>query len=140
MAYTTAQFHDTAPVGVAPREMLRAHLGALRTLLTTRPELLMVTAELDLRARRDDAVRRALEVHERGWREGLRAVLREGDWASGVDADAAAELVIATVKGVRLAPELAPAVFDQVLTLLTATATGTAERANADLGHQDGAR
>ncbi len=42
------------------------------------PELFVVSAELDLRARRDPEVAAALAGHERGWRELLAGLLGNG--------------------------------------------------------------
>lgn len=87
------------------------------------PELFTVTAELDLRARRDLAVRSSMDQYEAGWREALAEVLsrggRAGAWAPAVRPEATAELIIAAVKGARLVPDLASAVFGQLEALLT---------------------
>ena len=113
--YTTRQFWPTAPDTPDPAAALREHLDALRRLMTDRPQLFAVSAELDLRARRDPEVAAALAGYERGWRELLTELLRPGQ----PDPVAAAELVIATVKGVRLTPERAEPVFDRLAALLT---------------------
>ena len=114
--HTTGRLAGTAPpAGPDPVLRLRAHLDALRRLSETEPELFTVTAELDLRARRDPAVRAVLEPQEAGWRAGLTAVLA----AAGTrEPEVGAEVVIAAVKGVRLAPGLAPAVFDRLAAVL----------------------
>jgi TetR/AcrR family transcriptional repressor of nem operon len=119
--YATRQFWvlgDSVPDD--PAVAMRAHLAGLRQLIDARPELLVVTVELDLRARRDPVVAVALDQQQAGWREVLMTMLArgnaEGVWA--VDAVACAELVIAAVKGVRLAPELAGPVFAQLEQLL----------------------
>lgn len=120
--HTTGRLAGTAPADAPdPVARLRAHLDALRRLCEQEPELFTVTAELDLRARRDPAVRAVLERQEAGWRAALTAVLAEAGVAGS---EVGAELVIAAVKGVRLAPHLAPAVFDRLATVLAGTATG----------------
>lgn len=99
------------PAHLPPAEALRAHLDALTDLVSRRPELFTVTAELDLRARRDPSVRAVVEGQEAGWRAlltGLFAALGEAD------PPARTELVIAAVKGVRLVPDLAPLVLAQL--------------------------
>lgn len=106
------------PAHLAPRDALAAHLDALAGLVASRPDLFTVTAELDLRARRDPTVREVVERQEAGWRAvltGLFTALGEPD------ATARTELVIAAVKGVRLAPDLAA----QVLAQVGATGRGT---------------
>lgn len=114
--HTTGRLARTAPPdGPDPAARLRAHLDALRGLCEQEPELFTVTAELDLRARRDPAVRAVLQRQEAGWRAALTAVLSE---AGVTGPEVGAELVIATVKGVRLAPDLAPAVLDRLASVL----------------------
>jgi TetR/AcrR family transcriptional repressor of nem operon len=113
--YTTRQFWSTASDAPSPASALREHLDALRRLMTDRPELFAVSAELDLRARRDPEVAAALAGHERGWRELLTGMLRSGPSDPAVEA----ELVIAAVKGVRLTPEGAGPVFERLTALLT---------------------
>jgi AcrR family transcriptional regulator len=115
-AYTTRQFWETSPPAPDPAAALRAHLRVLRQMIVERPDLFAVTVELDLRARRDPAVAAAMAQHESGWRAKLVEIL------TGLVPDPAtsAELVIATVKGVRLLPDAAGPVLD----LLAATLTG----------------
>ncbi|MGH3630445.1 MAG: TetR/AcrR family transcriptional regulator [Sciscionella sp.] len=118
-AYATSEFRTTAmPVGADPTTQLHHHLAALTRVLCERPELLTVSAELDLRARRDPAVRAVLDQHEAGWREALVALFDTGSWSDALRPEAAAETVIAAVKGVRLVPELAGEVFAQLEALL----------------------
>ncbi len=119
--YATRQFWvlgDSIPDD--PADALRAHLAGLRQLINDWPELLVVTAELDLRARRDRVIAEALDRHQAGWREVLVSMLTVGNagraWA--VDAAECAELVIAVVKGVRLAPDLVGPVFAQLEQLI----------------------
>lgn len=120
--YATRQFWWTAPAGGDPGEKLRGHLAALGRMVGERPELFVVMGELDLRASRDEAVRAIVERHEEGWREVLAGVFEEGveedTWAAKLDVHAAVELVIATVKGVRLIPDDAEAVLRQFESLL----------------------
>ena len=116
--YTTRQFRSTGPSGSDPAAALHEHLRALRRLMTDRPHLFVVSAELDLRARRDPAVAAAMARHESGWREVLTRLLAAGTWAHPIDVDATAELVIATVKGVRLVPEQAGPALAQLEALL----------------------
>ncbi|MGH8931409.1 MAG: TetR/AcrR family transcriptional regulator [Egibacteraceae bacterium] len=120
--YTTRQFWSTLPAGPDPASQLRGHLEALRRLMVERPELFTVTAELDLRARRDPAVRVAMDEYESGWRAALIEVLSRGAqgqaWAPEVRPQIAAETLIAAVKGVRLVPDRAGEVFAQLEALL----------------------
>jgi AcrR family transcriptional regulator len=120
--YTTRQFRSTMPPAGDPLTRLHGHLAALRTMIGERPDLFTVSAELDLRARRDPAVRALLDRFEEGWRDGLRDLLTRaaGAGAWSVDTvDATTELVIAVVKGTRLDPDAAAAAFDRLEALLT---------------------
>ncbi|WP_433278507.1 TetR/AcrR family transcriptional regulator [Pseudonocardia xinjiangensis] len=130
--YTTRHFWAAAPQSAEPAAALREHLAALRRMIEDRPDLLVVTAELDLRGRRDPAVAAAMEHHEAGWREVLTGVLAagaaQGVWATPVEPVVATELVIATVKGVRLTPRVAAQAFEQLEALLIGGASGNAER------------
>ncbi len=110
--YTVGQFHSTMPSDTDPGS---------RELMLTRPDLFTVTAELDLRARRDPAVQAVMDRHDAGWRAVLVEALRAGGHRS--QPDAVAGLVIATVKGVRLDPQTAGAVFAELEALLTRTTT-----------------
>ncbi len=122
--YATRQFWSTMPTDDDPGVQLRSHLAALRDMTTERPELFTVTVELDLRARRDPVVRELLDEFEAGWREALRELVARGaasgSWSPAVDVDATVELVVAVVKGARLAPAAAGPAFDQLERLLVA--------------------
>ncbi len=120
--YAIGQFAATPPAGAGPLESLRGYLRHLRELLADSPEVFVVTAELDLRARRDPVVRAVLEQHEANWRRSLGDLLAAGDargvWSRRVGAEGTVELVIAVVKGVQLAPDAAGAAFAQLDALL----------------------
>jgi AcrR family transcriptional regulator len=107
-AYTTRQFWETSPPAPDAASALRAHLAVLQQMIARRPDLFAVTVELDLRARRDAAVAAAMAQHESGWRAKLIEILTD----LVPDPATAAELVIATVKGVRLLPDAAGPVLD----------------------------
>lgn len=122
--YATSQFWSTMPDDPDATAALRGHLAEIRRLFEQQPELFTVTAELDLRARRDPVVRALMDGYEAGWRTELRRVLvrgaEQGAWpATGLDDTV--ELVIAAVKGARLAPAVADRVFDRLTAVLTST-------------------
>lgn len=120
--YATRQFWVLGSGPDDPAAALREHLAGLRAMLDDRPELFAVTVELDLRARRDPVVAEAMDRYQAGWREVLIGLLTAGNargsWAAPVDPEVVTELVIAVVKGVRLAPDTAGAVFAQLADLL----------------------
>jgi hypothetical protein len=107
------------PSNADPGSRLHDHLAGLRELMLTRPALFTVTAELDLRARRDPAVQAVMDRHDAGWRAALVEALGAGGHRSRLAATAG--LVIAAVKGVRLDPRAAGAAFEELEALLTQT-------------------
>jgi AcrR family transcriptional regulator len=119
-AYATRQFWETSPPAPEPASALRAHMKVLQQMIAERPDLFAVTVELDLRARRDPAVAAALAEHESGWRARLVEILAD----LVPDPEISAELVIAAVKGVRLLPDVAGPVLDQLATHLTGNRRG----------------
>lgn len=129
VGYTLRQFRATMPEDGDPAARLHGHLARLRQMMAEQPDLFVVSAELDLRARRDPVARAAIEAQEAGWRAGLAGLFaagrQAGIWADAVDPHAAAEAVIAAVKGVRLTPDLAAPVFDQLAALLVQRAPAT---------------
>ena len=119
-AHTTRQFWETAPPAPDRASALRAHLRVLGRMIAERPDLFAVTVELDLRARRDHAVAAAMAEHESGWRDKLVGILAD----LVPDPVTSAELVIATVKGVRLQPDVAGPVLDLLAEQLTGDRRG----------------
>jgi AcrR family transcriptional regulator len=122
--YATQQFWPTMPAKGRAIDRLNYHLTALGRMIRQQPALLTVIGELDLRARRDPAVRAIIDHHEEGWRIVLEEVLRsgakEGVLVRDLDVGAGVELIIAAVKGVRQLPERAEDVLAQLNRLLTA--------------------
>jgi AcrR family transcriptional regulator len=117
----TAPLRTTMPVAGTSGGRLREHLQSLARMIEASPDLFVVLAEIDLRARRDAETRRIIEEVERGWRRALADVL--GSRSEAV------ELVIAAVKGVRLRPEAAPAVLELVADLLESRSGGAGRSA-----------
>jgi len=106
VAHATGALFDTIPSSGSRPQRLRGHLRILASMIESRPDLFVVLAEIDLRARRDAAVAQTVGRIEQGWRHGL-AELVDRD-------DKAVESVIATVKGVRLDPAVARPVLDRL--------------------------
>ena len=108
-----------------PVRALQEHLEGLVTAMSQDPDLFLVLAELELHGRRNPSVARELEVDERGWRTALEELLtraaREGRLPAGADPRVTPELVIAAVKGARLAPERAAMALGQLSALLFPT-------------------
>jgi len=113
--WATSQFWPTMPPDGPARQRLRTHLDALAEMIQQRPELFVVLDEFDTRARRDPDVQAVVTRLEAGWRRALGQLFTDGGHD---DPQTATELVIATVKGVRLAPQHAGAVLGQLATLI----------------------
>jgi AcrR family transcriptional regulator len=121
--YATGHFRSTTPATGSAAERLAVHLRTLADRIVAEPELHTVLRELDLRAKRDDGLRAAIDAYEHGWRESLANVLteasRQGALSPAVVPGDAAELIIATVKGASLNAAIARTVLDQLFGLLT---------------------
>ena len=107
----TTPLHRSIPDASKGGDRLSQHLLTLATAIEQEPELFVVLAEIDLRARRDSGLRVVIDRVEQGWRLGLGGLLDHDD--------ARVELVIATVKGVRLDPASATEVLTRLAQLLT---------------------
>lgn len=120
----TDRLSRTMPRTGGPMDQLTGHFDELIRLCAEDPHTLTVSAEIDLRARRDPAVAEALDQSESGWRAALDDIFKRGIenglWGA-LDVRATRESVIAAVKGVRLRPDLAPIVLDQLRNALTRT-------------------
>ncbi|MFG1840059.1 TetR/AcrR family transcriptional regulator [Micromonospora sp. NPDC049175] len=123
LEHVTSQFEATMHNDLEPAARLRRHLSEIAAAVAERPELFVVLDELDLRARRDGSTGADIERDEQGWRDALAAIFTEGIehqvWSVNLDVAASVELVIATVKGIRLRPEKAESVVNQLCDLLS---------------------
>ncbi|ADD43590.1 TetR/AcrR family transcriptional regulator [Stackebrandtia nassauensis] len=119
--HAIAPFRTGKPLTGSPAEQLRDHLNLLVRLMRERPRLFIVLRELDLRATRDDNIRAILAERDNRWRDTTTTLFRQPGWHSDTDPEAAAELVIAAVKGASFAPDpdRAAAAIDELLRLLT---------------------
>jgi AcrR family transcriptional regulator len=123
LEHVTSQLEGSMQTDVEPAGRLRHHLGAIATAIVERPDLFIVLDELDLRARRDATMAANIKHDEQGWRAALVALFEEGlergTWSVDLDVDASVELVIATLKGLRLRPDTAEVVVTQLCDLYT---------------------
>ncbi|MEW9528806.1 TetR/AcrR family transcriptional regulator [Microbispora sp. NPDC049125] len=121
LEHVTSQLEGTMRTDMEPAARLRHHLDAIAAAIVERPELFVVLDELDLRARRDPTMAVDVRRDEQGWRAALSALFEEGNEqrAWSVDVDASVELVIATLKGIRLHPDTAAAVVRQLCDLFS---------------------
>jgi hypothetical protein len=126
LEYIERELESTMRDDGTPAERLRHHLDAIGRMARERPGLFAVRAEIDRGARHDPLVRSVAERDECRWRMALaplfRAGAQQGAWTAGVTEKGAVELVVAAVKGIRLAPESAGTVLEQLEALLIADA------------------
>ncbi|WP_176985136.1 TetR/AcrR family transcriptional regulator [Asanoa ishikariensis] len=121
LEHVTSQLEGSMRNDLEPAGRLRHHLGAIATAIAERPELFIVLDELDLRARRDVTMAANIKHDEQGWRAALVALfdegIEQGTWSVDLDVHASVELVIATLKGLRLRPDTAEVVVKQLCDL-----------------------
>lgn len=115
--FATEPLRSTIADHGTPGERLDAHLATLAAMMQSRPDLFVVLAEIDVRARRDPDVAVAVNEIEAGWRLALRALFR--DSRIFADPDGMTELTIAAVKGARLDPAIGPTVVTTLRALLS---------------------
>lgn len=122
LEHVTSQFEATMRTDLEPAARLRHHMAEIATAVVRQPELFVVLDELELRANRDRSMAETISQDELGWRHALATIFTEGieqsSWSAAVDVAAGVELVIATLKGVRLRPDTAQAVVRQLCDLL----------------------
>jgi len=119
VGFATSQFWSTIPATGTAETRLRAHLATQARMIGERPELFNVLRELDLRATRDPAVAAVVTSGEAAWRSSLIELLTG---KPGVEPNAAADLIVATIKGLSFNPDRANAVLSQLDTLLATRA------------------
>lgn len=115
-----ARFVGTIPTEGTGSQVLRGHLQGLSQLMKEDPRLWAVLGELSLRAPRDPELAQIFQQTDQIWHRKLTDMLEgaaaEGSLASGLNADDAAAVVMATLKGLSL-PTMAgsnPQQVDQV--------------------------
>ncbi|HEX2036567.1 MAG TPA: TetR/AcrR family transcriptional regulator [Chloroflexota bacterium] len=114
------RFRETLPAGGLALEQLRGHLRAVARVLKEDPQHSAVLGELAMRAPRDPELGRIFRQTDAHWHATLRELIgrciAEGAIDPGLDADDAAALVVAAIKGVSLPTEAGfqPQRVDQV--------------------------
>jgi AcrR family transcriptional regulator len=116
--HATAQLWPTLGADGSPADQIRAHLRLMARALRERQGLFVVLCELNLRALRDPAIRVIIERSDQAWRAALHERLAHSV-LPGEAADAATDLVIATIKGAVFAPDRAANALGQLERLLT---------------------
>lgn len=94
---------EKARPGQSPREELTAHFATLRRQAREQPEMFVVLGEINARAARDPGIRAVMVANERSWKKFITGILRPGiacgDFDPALDAEAAAEAIIALIRG-----------------------------------------
>jgi AcrR family transcriptional regulator len=118
VAYAMARFRSTLAPHGSPDDQLANHLGAVRALLRSEPEIGAVMGELALRSARDASLAGILRESNEAWYRTLRGLLRRaaraGNLSPALDSDEAAAMIVATLTSMVL-PSIAPARKDQAL-------------------------
>ena len=100
------RFRTTLEPHGSPDSQLRNYLRATRKLLRQEPELGAVMTELALRSVRDAGTRKIMDEMYGQWHQAVRALLkraaRQGKLRAGLDTEATAALVVATLTAVAL--------------------------------------
>ena len=103
LEHAMARFRTTLELHGSPADQLRNHLRAVRKLLVDEPQLPIVMGELAMRSRRDRSVASIVNEMFTVWQATMRGLLRRaargGSLNPGLDSDAVAALVIATLMG-----------------------------------------
>src|SRR2546428_85143 len=110
VGHAMGRSRSTLSVDGSPAARVRGHFAGRRRLARDEPELFAVMGEFALRARRDPAIAAIVQRTDDVWHATLRGLLRraqrDGALSTAADADEAAGVVVAALKGVFL---LAPA-------------------------------
>jgi len=102
------RFRTTLTPAGTPGGQLAAHFAGVRRLYRDEPELFAVMGEVAQRAARDPAIAAIFKEMGDTWHTALRGLLKhaqaEGAIDRGLDPDAVASLVIATLRGMFMVP------------------------------------
>ena len=102
------RFRSTFELGGSPGAQLAAHFRGVRRLYRDEPELFVVMGELAQRSARDPQIAAIFKEMNDAWHTTLRALMKhaqsEGFISDGLDPDATASLVIATLRGMFMLP------------------------------------
>lgn len=121
---------EAGDAGLRPAEVLRRHLANLADFVREAPRTALITMELTLRAEHEPELAAVVEEIYRPWRQFLVTVLRagvdRGDFATFVDAEATADLIIAAFEGAASQARSRPLTGDALARQLERLVTGSA--------------
>jgi AcrR family transcriptional regulator len=108
VGHAMRRFSSTLSAEGTPAAQLRHHLRGVRRLVRDEPELFAVMGELALRSARDPTIAAIFGETSDAWHGRLRALIsqgaEQGGLAPGLDADEAAALIVAALKGACMVP------------------------------------
>jgi AcrR family transcriptional regulator len=97
--HTPQQFFD-----YSAQDLLRAEFAYINQ-IHNQPEMFIVLNELSLRAMRDEAIAKLLNVMDNGWHSYLRNILQNGIkskmYRSDLDVELCASIIMTIIKGIR---------------------------------------
>lgn len=115
-------------VRLRPREELTSHFAALVRQAREQPAMFVVLAEIHARSTRDPGIRSVMSANERTWKKLIVRILRRGmgcgDFDPALDADVAAEAILALVRGLNVGSSAGLARAERALHQLTSWLTG----------------
>lgn len=124
VGHAMGRFRTTFEPGGSPGAQLAAHFRGVRRLFRDEPELFAVMGELAQRSARDPVIAAIFKETNDIWHATLRGLLKhaqdEGYLDAGLDPDATAALVTATLRGMFMLPPATttPQRLEQSLTQL----------------------
>ena len=124
VGHAMERFRTTFEPGATPGVQLEAHFRGIRRLVRDEPELFAVMGELAQRSARDRAIAAIFKETNDTWHMTLRGLLKhaqaDGSVNAGLDPDATAALVTATMRGMFMLPSATttPQRLEQSLTQL----------------------
>lgn len=109
----------TATAASTPMNQLRSHLHLLKLRMEEEPDLFIALSEIELRARRDPAIRATAQQQVESWHLFLVSILEagveQGNWSEDLDAEAVASAIIALIQSVSLNATLLPRRVEQAM-------------------------
>jgi AcrR family transcriptional regulator len=111
-----------------PREELAAHFAALLRQAREQPEMFVVLAEIHARSTRDSGIRDVMSRNERTWKKFMVKMLQRGmgcgDFDPKLDAEVAAEAILAIIRGLNVGSSVGLARAERVFQQLTTWLVG----------------
>ncbi len=108
VGHAMRRFSSTLAAEGTPAAQLRHHLRGVRRLVSDEPELFAVMGELALRSARDPAIAAIFGDTTDAWHRRMRVLvsrgMEQGCLEPGLDADEAAALIVAALKGATMVP------------------------------------